>query len=301
MEKKCITSANGTVWYWLHRHSSPDAPWIVFTHGLSANHTMFDRQAGHFAQSYSFITWDVPLHGESTPYKHFSFANAAKELNTILETEHIAQTVLVGMSMGGYVCQQFIDTYPEKAQAFIAIDTTPFGLRYYSRTDLFWLCHAGMMTAYFPEKMMRRNFAKTNAASEEGRRLMLQMLAPLSKREICHQMSMAGSALFTENRDINLTCPVLIIVGKKDQTSKVQHYCKAWAQETGYPLVWIPDAAHLSNVDNWQAVNSAIDDFIKPLLETSETAATENKKLPEKAAGFSLRHLVHSLRMKANL
>lgn len=270
MEKKCIHSDNGTVWYWVHRHNAPNAPWIVFTHGLAANHTMFDRQIGHFSKTHSMITWDVPIHGESTPYKEFTFANAAKELNSILETEQIPRTVLVGMSMGGYVSQQFIDTYPEKVLAFVALDTTPFGQQYYSRTDLFWLCHAGAMTAGVPDKTMRRSFAKSNAESEEGRKLMQQMLAPLSKSEICLQLSLSGNALFAENHDINIPCPVIIIVGEKDRTGKVPHYSKAWAEATGYPLVWIPNAAHLSNVDNWQEVNRVIDDFISPLTETSD-------------------------------
>ncbi|MCL1919111.1 MAG: alpha/beta hydrolase [Peptococcaceae bacterium] len=279
MEKKCVKSENGTVWYWLHRHNNPTAEWIVMTHGLSANHTMFDRQVGHFAKTHSVITWDVPLHGESTPYKQFSFVNAAKELNTILETEQVAKAVLVGMSMGGYVSQQFIEAYPEKTQAFIAVDTTPFGLQYYSRSDLFWLCHAGTMTAYYPEKTMRRHFVKANSISEEGRRLMLQMLAPLSKRDICYQMNMAGNALFAENHDIELTCPVLIIVGEKDQTAKVQQCCKDWAHKTGYPLVWIPNAAHLSNVDNWQEVNRAIDDFIGAQPDLTDCTAAPEKVL----------------------
>ncbi|MCL1853353.1 MAG: alpha/beta hydrolase [Peptococcaceae bacterium] len=290
MEKKCITSENGAVWYWIDRHSNLNAPWIVFTHGLAANHTMFDRQLGHFAKTYSVITWDVPFHGESKPYKHFSFANAAKELNAILAAEDIPKTILVGMSMGGYVSQQFIDAYPEKVSAFIALDTTPFGLRYYSRSDLFWQCHAGAMSAGFPDKTLRRNFAKANALSEEGRRLMLQMLAPMSKSEICLQMSLSGNALYAENHDIDIPCPVLIIVGEKDRTGKVPQYCKTWSEATGYPLVWIPNAAHLSNVDNWQDVNRAIEAFITPLTYTKNAAASPEpvpslKTKPLKLAG----------------
>lgn len=297
MEKKYVRSEDGTVWYWVHRHNNPNARWIVFTHGLTANHTMFDRQVEHFAKEYSVITWDVPLHGESTPYRHFSFANTARELNTILETEQITKTILVGMSMGGYVCQPFIEAYPEKAEAFIAIDTTPFGLQYYSRSDKFWLCHAGTMVAYYPDKMLRGNIAKVNAVSEEGRNLMLQMLAPLSKRDIYYQMSMASHALFTENHDINLTCPVLIIIGEKDKSGKIQQYCKAWAKETGYPLVWVPDAAHLSNVDNWREVNRAIDEFITPLSETSQIV-TVSATVSKKNLGLNLWHIVKEKRIK---
>jgi pimeloyl-ACP methyl ester carboxylesterase len=262
MEKKCIKSEHGTIWYWIYRSNNPNAKWIVFTHGLVADHTIFDRQVEHFTKAYSVITWDLPLHGESTPYKHFTYANAARELNAILETEKITRTVLVGMSLGGIVCQPFIETYPEKAQAFIALGTTPFGLQYYSRSDLFFLRHSGAMFACFPEKMLHSVSAKWNSMSEEGRSVMRKMLAPLSKKEICYLMGTAYSAFVAENHDIELACPVLIIFGANDRTGKVKQYNMAWADKPGYPIVIIPNAAHLCNVDNWQEVNQAIEEFI---------------------------------------
>lgn len=46
---------------------------------------------------------------------------------------------------------------------------------------------------------------------------------------------------------------------------RVKSYNKAWAKNTGFPLVWIPNAAHNSNVDNPDVVNSSIMDFVKNL------------------------------------
>ena len=211
MEKRCIESEHGTIWYWVYRNNNPNAKWIVFTHGLTADHTMFDRQVEYFKKAYSIITWDLPLHGESISYSHFTYANTARELNTILETEKIERAILVGMSLGGMICQPFIEAYPKKAQTFIALSTAPFGLQYYSRSDLFLLRHAGAIFAYYPDKMLQSSIAKWNAMSEEGRELLLRILTPLSKKEICNQMSVCYNAFAVENHDIELTCPVLII------------------------------------------------------------------------------------------
>ena len=63
--------------------------------------------------------------------------------------------------------------------------------------------------------------------------------------------------------------PDAFAVGEKDQTGKVKAYNRLWAQRTGFPLVWIPKAAHNANVDNPQAVNSAIKDFLLSLPERS--------------------------------
>ncbi|HHU83443.1 MAG TPA: alpha/beta hydrolase, partial [Firmicutes bacterium] len=127
-EQKCIKSERGTVHYWIKRNHSERAKCIVFTHGLTANHMMFEKQVDYFSDDYTVITWDVPLQGESRPYKDFSYKNCATELKEILDTENISQVILVGMSMGGYPSQEFAVQYPDRVIAFIALDTTPFGL-----------------------------------------------------------------------------------------------------------------------------------------------------------------------------
>ena len=47
-----------------------------------------------------------------------------------------------------------------------------------------------------------------------------------------------------------------------DKTGKVKQYCSAWAETTGYPLHIIEDAAHFSNGDNAEQVNSEIEQFV---------------------------------------
>lgn len=265
MEKKSIASPRGWVWYWIRRHPGPHAGCIVFTHGLTANHSMFPHQVGHFSQTHTVITWDVPLHGDSVPYRDFSYDHAAEDLLAILDAEDIEKAVLVGMSMGGFVCQPFAAAWPQRTQAFIALDTTPFGTRYYSKGDLFWLRHVEAMSKWFPDGMLRSSIAKANALSEEGRRLMLEMLRSLSKGDIARLMGIAYGSMIKENRDLDITCPVLILLGEKDKTGKVRQYCHQWHQNTGWPLVIIPNAAHLSNIDNPQAVNAAIAQFLEDI------------------------------------
>ena len=99
--------------------------------GLTANHTMFEKQVDFFRKSHTVITRDVPLHGLSRPCRDFSYRKSAEELKQILDREEIAKAVLVGMSMGGYPSQMFGNLYPEAVEALVALDTTPFGLSYY--------------------------------------------------------------------------------------------------------------------------------------------------------------------------
>ena len=262
MEHKTIKSANGTVHYWISRSDDANAKNIVFTHGVTADHRMFEKQIESFSGHHTVITWDVPLHGLSRPYTNFSFENTARELKAILTAEQIEQAVLVGMSMGGYPSQEFADRYPDMVLGFIALDTTPYGLDYYSRSDRWWLKRVEGIARWIPDKMLRRSMSKSVSKTQYSYDLMMEILNSSSKSEICEQMGIAYGKFLKENRDVRFNFPVLILLGEYDIVGKVGPYCKAWAIKEGYPLHIIKNAAHFSNGDNPMQVNQEIETFL---------------------------------------
>ena len=48
MEHKTIKNERGTVHYWISRGENTDAATLVFTHGLTADHTMYEKQVEYF-------------------------------------------------------------------------------------------------------------------------------------------------------------------------------------------------------------------------------------------------------------
>lgn len=262
VEHKSIKSERGTTHYWINKNADENARCIVFTHGLTANHLMFEKQVEYFLEKYTVITWDVPLHGESRPYTNFSYENTAIELKTILDIEDIQKVILVGMSMGGYPCQEFAINYPDKVCAFIALDTTPLGLCYYSSMDRWWLKKVEPIAKCFTDKILRYSMAKSVSKTQYSYKMMLKMLEPLSKAEIIEQMGIAYGRVFDRKESVHFNFPVLILVGEFDRTGKVKYYCEAWSKKEGYPLHIIKGAAHFSNGDNYDDVNKEISNFI---------------------------------------
>jgi len=265
MEHRKIESANGTTHYWISKNEDVSAKCIVFTHGVTANHSMFEKQVEYFSGAYTVITWDVPLHGQSRPYKEFSFEETAKVLRAILQAEQIGKAVLVGMSLGGYPSQEFALRWPEMVLGFVALDTTPYGLEYYSKFDRWCVGLVEPMAKCFPEKKLRKSMAGAVSRTEYSYEMMLKMLDPLSKAEICRQMGIAYAGFLKENRDAHFNFPVLILLGEYDKTGKVAEYSRQWAKKEGYPLHIIKNAAHFSNGDNPDEVNKEIDSFIRGL------------------------------------
>ncbi len=95
---------------------------------------------------------------------------------------------------------------------------------------------------------------------------MRSILEPLSKAEITEQMQIAYSCFILENKDVQFSFPVLLLVGEKDRTGKVLSYNKAWAKRTKYPLHFIENARHFANYDAPDQVNQEIEAFIQRTL-----------------------------------
>lgn len=267
MEHKQINSKNGTVHYWISKNENPFAKCIVFTHGVTGNHMMFEKQVELFKADYTIITWDVPLHGLSEPYINFSYRQTAVELKKILDKEQIEKVILVGMSLGGYPSQMFADLYPDMVEGFVALGTTPFGLEYYSKSDLWWLKRVKLMARCIPNNMLRKSMAKSVSNTKYSYDKMIEMLEPLTKEKIIEQMNIAYGEFAVENKNMNFTFPVLILVGDRDKTGKIKQYCYAWSKKTGYPLKIVQNAAHFLNGDNPEQVNCEIEAFVRGLQQ----------------------------------
>lgn len=263
MEDKFYTSERGKVFYRIARHPSADV--IVFLHGLTADNTLFEKQTEYFSRKYTVLVWDAPAHGKSRPYSDFTYAHAADDLNGILSSENISSAYFVGQSMGGYIIQAFIPRYPEKVKAFIGIDTCPFGNKYYSKSDKWWLRQIEWMSSIFPHRLLVESVAKGCTRTTYAYNNMFRALTPYSKKELCHLMGIGYAGFLAENNDLKISCPVLILAGEFDRTGKVLKYCESWHNSTGYPYRIIKNAAHNSNADNPEQVNAEIEQFIESL------------------------------------
>ena len=270
MKHKTILAQGGTVHYWVsYNENVTDC--IVFTHGLTADHTMFEKQVSYFTDKYTIILWDVPMHGLSRPYQNFSYRDTAEILHRILQTENIEKTFLVGMSMGGYPSQHFANRYPDMVKGFVALDTTPLGFAYYSKFDLWLLKHIEPMAKCFTTNLLKKSMAYSVSKTEYSRQKMESMLSSLSRNDIIRQMKIAYEYFVLENKNVTFSFPVLILVGDKDTTGKVISYCKEWSKQTGYPLHYIKNSKHFSNGDNPEQVNRQIEEFIQKTVHTERT------------------------------
>lgn len=100
MTPKQLETGSGNIAYWVNDYSD-DQHALVFLHGLTADHTLFEKQLSHFKGRFRVLCWDAPAHGKSRPYEGFSYYRAAEHLKEILEKEQIKKAVFIGSLWAG--------------------------------------------------------------------------------------------------------------------------------------------------------------------------------------------------------
>lgn len=226
---------------------------------------MFQEQMGYFFDKYNLVLWDAPAHGKSRPFEGFTYEKAANIIKQIFEKSNIPQAVFVGQSMGGFITQAVIKRFPAIVKAFVAIDSTPYGNSYYSKSDVFWLKQIEWMAYLCPLGWLKKAVAKQVSETSNTYNNMLSMLSVYDKKELCYLMGIGYAGFLDDNCNLDISCPVLLLLGEKDRTGKVKLYNKMWSKQTGYDLIIVENAGHNSNVDNPVVVNQKIEKFVEGL------------------------------------
>ena len=280
MNEKNIITPNGKVYYWCSDSWSDDRKTLFFLHGLTADHSMFQSQYDYFEHDNNIILWDAPLHGKSRPFHAFSYGITADCIKKIFETEHIREAIFVGQSMGGFLTQAVIKRYPHLVSGFVSIDSCPYGVQYYSKSDIWWLKQIKWMSELFSLAALKRAIARQCTRTKTGYNNMISMLEPYEKNELCHLLGIGYAGFIEDNCNLEIKCPAILIVGDQDHTGKVIKYNEQWQQNTGFQLEVIEGAAHNSNVDQPYQVNKIIDTFIN--RQGGSSHYNQNRQDPEK-------------------
>jgi pimeloyl-ACP methyl ester carboxylesterase len=259
MVHKVVEGEFGEIHYWMHGEHKE---LIVFTHGATMDHNLFQFQVDYFSKNFTVITWDVPLHGLSRPYSNFSLENAATELFKIINKENCSSVHLVGQSMGGYISQIFALKYPGLAKTITAVDSSPVQGSYYSKMDRWLLSITPSILRLYPYRTLIQTIATQIALDKHAQTYALRTLESLSKTEIAQIMEEVYQGLMQYRQDVILNLPILIIYGDRDRTGKVKSYCDRWAERENRELRVIANAAHNSNMDNPASFNALLEDFL---------------------------------------
>lgn len=237
---------------------------VTFSHSLGAHLGMWDAQAEALRPRWDVLRYDTRGHGQTeAPSPPYSLEDLADDVARLLDALNVERTHFVGLSLGGMIGQQFALRHPTRLRSLVLCDTTsviPEAMRplWQDRIDL--TRREGMSPHVAPtlERWFTAGFRERRPEVVERIGAMLRSTSVDGYVGCCE----AIRTLDLTARLKELRVPTLVIVGKDDPgTPPAVAEIIANAIE-GAELRVLEDASHLSNVQQPEAFNRALEEFL---------------------------------------
>lgn len=247
-----------------------ERPLLVFMHGATMDHRMFDAQVEALAPQYRVLAWDARGHGKSQPIGDgFSLERCSQDMLAILDALGASRAVFCGQSLGGYVAQHIYRLAPQRVQALIAIGATPIA-KAYSRWDIWALKASLPLFRLWPYNHFTQTIARSTGLKPAVQAYALQAARQVAKADFA-AIWQAVTLAVTEKGDpsLRIDVPLLLIHGDRDRAGTIRRDMPWWAkQESAATYQVIPDAAHNANQDNPEFTNQTILTFLQKHVGT---------------------------------
>ncbi len=246
-------------------------PALVLLHAFPLCGAMWETQIGVLAPRRRVIAPDLRGFGRSevpSDRSAYSVERWADDVGALVDSLDLGRVVLVGLSMGGYVALAFARLHPERLDALVLADTRANsdsaevrGRREQQQEQL--------SAVSDPTALADQLLGPLVGATSTGR---TQTLAAAEKLLAANRPEgVIGALEALKSRpdatgDLSaIAVPTLVIVGEQDQLSPPSVAEEMAGAIRGARVVVIPDAGHLSNMENPAAFNRAMVDFLDQL------------------------------------
>lgn len=242
---------------------------IVFLHAFPLNRTMWATQEKALSSQFRIITIDLRGHGESdAPLWRYTLEQSADDVGALLDHLEIQRALFVGLSMGGYILFAFYRKYAARVKGLILADTK-------AQADT--------------EEGKEARFQMAQIAYKKGPPAIADVMIPKllspatiqTKPDLVRQVRgmIEGNQISGITGDLvamaerpdsipllkQITCPTQVIVGELDQATPPSD-AKLMAEHILHArLAIIPNAAHLSNLEQPEAFNQVVSAFASDL------------------------------------
>ncbi|OLQ91332.1 2-succinyl-6-hydroxy-2,4-cyclohexadiene-1-carboxylate synthase [Vibrio ponticus] len=247
-------------------------PVLLFGHSYLWDSKMWAPQVAHLSQSYRCIVPDLWSHGESdsAPQTTRSLQDYAQQMLALLDHLDIQQCTMIGLSVGGMWGTELVTLAPARVNALVLMDTF-VGLepevahnKYFamlSTIDSEQVVPPAIIDAVVP-------LFFANNAVQDNPQLVAEFAAHLAaiKGEQASEIARIGRMVFGRRDQIEqiekFALPTLIAVGQEDKPRPVLESYLMVDCIDGSELVQIPQAGHISNLEQPQFVNEMLEGFL---------------------------------------
>jgi 3-oxoadipate enol-lactonase len=244
-----------------------NAPVVVLSHSLACSLMMWNPQLKTLEANFRVLRYDTRGHGDSdAPAGAYTLSQLALDVTGLLDALDIETVHFVGLSMGGMIGQCLALDHGRRLRSLTLCDTAaiiPDEAQPVWQERLDTVREKGMpalvdatLQRWFTPAYLKQNHPEV----ELIRRQILD--TPVAGYIGCSE---AIRKLNYLNRLSEIDLPTLIMVGEDDPGTPVSAAEVIHAHIAGSKLTVLPSAAHLSNIQQSEAFNAALSDFLRKI------------------------------------
>ncbi|MGD9046172.1 MAG: alpha/beta hydrolase [Desulfobacterales bacterium] len=264
-----MTEANGAKLYYEDNGTGPQT--IVFGHGLLFSCRMFDAQVEALKNRYRCVVFDFRGQGQSEVTRNgYDMDSLAADAADLIIKLNCKPCHFLGFSMGGFVGLRLAIRQPELLRSLILVDTSadPEPKENLSKYRILntiarwigpWAVANQVMPLSFGHAFMK------DPQKVELRKKYRQYLVDNDKVGVTRAVKgvITRHGVFDQLKKINM--PTLVIVGEQDIATVPEESERIHKSISKSKMVTIPNSGHMSPVEEPEAVNTALDEFLTGL------------------------------------
>jgi 3-oxoadipate enol-lactonase len=242
-----------------------EGAWVVMSHSLACDSRMWEAEARALSKKYKVLCMDTRGHGGSdAPPGDYTLDMLAADVKGVFDALGVKDAHWIGLSMGGIIAQICALNYPGIFKSMVLADTTSgYGPQAVAMWDerIANVRAKGINAIVQPtlERWLTEGFrqAHPDVTDKIG-----SWIAQTPVNGYCG----CGKALPRLNATPRLgeiKVPTLVICGEEDTGTPPAMARTLQEGIAGAELVMIPNAAHLSNIDQPQMFLAAVENFYR--------------------------------------
>jgi 3-oxoadipate enol-lactonase len=245
---------------------------VIFIHGFPFSHKMWTMPGGvteALSSTHRVIAYDIRGHGESEIGSgQFTIELFVDDFFCLLDHLKIHKAIVVGLSMGGYIALRAIERSPERFYGLVLCDTRsesdPNESKIKRANAITSLFAAGIRT--YAEDYVKNVFAPDSLQNKsDAVKIIQSIIERTSPTAIAGTLIALSARTDTTNSLSLIHCPTLILVGENDAVTPVAASQSMKEKIPQAQLVIVPNAGHMSNLENPEFFNKQIVEFVSAI------------------------------------
>ena len=253
---------------------------MVLLHASPSSHAHWLFQMYYFSRWFKLYNFDVRGHGLSTrtlPKGGISIKDLSEDLKIALTRLGISRPIIMGLSLGSIIAQQFASDYPDRAKALVLAGTAVY-LRTPPLQEMYKARLAALrskdrpiekyLDAFFSTPLGKKDATMLGDEFRKSRlgKYLVELLKQRAIEELEPETHIAFNEVFRrlDMRDVvsKIRVPTLVISGEEESVELVKE-AHGLIKGSGFKVV--SAAGHYSCMENPQEFNLYVDEFLESI------------------------------------